>query len=94
MGCVLHIKEKNEIPKKNMIKINKNLTANGSHSNNIDIIIKAKKMNEFKNIKSETNFEKSIESLYILKDIFSFLSEKQKLSLINYNKNLQKKNYD
>ena len=43
------------------------------------------------NIKSEIDIEKSIQSLYILIDIFSFLSEKQKLSLINYNKNLQKK---
>ena len=34
-------------------------------------------MNEFENIKSEKNIEKSIESLYILKKIFSFLSEKQ-----------------
>ena len=33
----------------------------------------------------------SIESVYILKDIFSFLSEKQKLNLIIYNKQLQKK---
>ena len=48
-------------------------------------------MNELKNIKSEKNIEKSIESLYILKDIFSFLSEKQKLKIIIYNKHLQKK---
>ena len=48
-------------------------------------------MNEFQNIKSEINIEKSIESLYILKDIFSLLSEKQKLKIIIYNKELQKK---
>jgi len=47
-------------------------------------------MNEFENIKSEKNIEKSIESLYILKKIFSFLSEKQKLKIIIYNKHLQK----
>jgi len=34
-------------------------------------------MNEFKNKKSVINIEKSIESLYIIKDIFSFLSEKK-----------------
>ena len=48
-------------------------------------------MNVFKNIKSEINIEKSIESFYILKYIFSFLSEKQKLNIIIYNKHLQKK---
>ena len=47
-------------------------------------------MNEFENIKYEIDIEKSIKSLYILKNIFSFLSEKQKLSLIIYNKHLQK----
>ena len=47
-------------------------------------------MDEFENIKYEKNFEKSIESLYILKDIFSFLSEIQKLKIIIYNKHLQK----
>ena len=35
-------------------------------------------MNEFGNIKSEKNIGKSIESLYILKDIFSFLSKMKK----------------
>jgi len=35
-------------------------------------------MNEFENKKSEKIIGKSIDSLYILKDIFSFLSEKQK----------------
>ena len=48
-------------------------------------------MEEFENIKSEKNIGKSIESLYILKDIFSFLSEKQKLEIIIYNKDLQNK---
>ena len=33
-------------------------------------------MNEIQNINSEINIEKSIDSIYILKDIFSFLSEK------------------
>jgi len=37
-------------------------------------------MKNFKNIKSE-HIVKSIDSFYILKDIFSFLSEKQKLKL-------------
>ena len=45
-------------------------------------------MNKFENIKSEINIEKSIKSLHVLKNIFSFLSEKQKLNLIIYNKNL------
>ena len=48
-------------------------------------------MEEYKSIKSLKNIEKSIEK-YILKDIlFSFLSEKQKLNIIIYNKQLQKK---
>ena len=68
-----------------------NLITNGSHSNNTDIIIKGKKMNEFEYIKSKKNFGKSIQSLYILKDIFSFLSEEQKLKIIIYNKQLQNK---
>ena len=48
-------------------------------------------MKEFENIKSEKNIEKSIKSLYILKDIFSFLTKKQKLKIIIYNMHLQKK---
>ena len=48
-------------------------------------------MDKFEKIKSEINIGKSIESLYILKDIFSFLSEKQKLNIIIYNKYLQQK---
>ena len=83
--------EKNEPPKRSMDIINKNLNTNGNHSNNTGKIIKAKKMNEFENIKSEKNIGKSLESLYILKDIFSFLSEKLKLKIIIYNKDLQKK---
>ena len=51
-------------------------------------------MDNFGIIKSEKNFGKSIESiesLYILKNIFSFLSENQKLNIIIYNKHLRKK---
>ena len=45
-------------------------------------------MNEFENIKINV---KSIESKYILNDIFSSLSESLKLNIIIYNKQLQKK---
>ena len=83
--------EKYDSQKKNLDIISKNLIKNDIHSNNTSLIIKAKKMNEFENIISEKNIEKSIESIYILKDIFSFLSEKRKLKIIIYNKNLQKK---
>ena len=38
-------------------------------------------MNKFENIKYEKNIGKSIESLYILEDIFSFLSVEQKLKI-------------
>ena len=38
--------------------------------------------NEFENIKFVKSIGKSIESLYILKDIFSYLSEKNKLKII------------
>ena len=48
-------------------------------------------MNEFKNKKTQINIERSIESFYILKYIFSFLTEKQKLNIIIYNKHIQKK---
>ena len=78
MGCKEAI-EKNDFPKTDMDRINKNLNTNGNHSNNTGIIIKDKKIG------------KSIESLYILKDIFSFLSENKKLEIIIYNKELQKK---
>ena len=43
-------------------------------------MLETKKMNEFKNLKSEINIEKSIESLNILKDIFSFLPKKRKIN--------------
>jgi hypothetical protein len=43
-------------------------------------------MAEFKEIK----FIEDIKSLYVKKDIFLFLDQKQKLNLINYNKKLQK----
>ena len=48
-------------------------------------------MKEFQSKKSKINIEKSIESLYILKHIFTFLSEKQELNLIICCKHLQKK---
>ena len=48
-------------------------------------------MDIFQKLKSNINIETSIVSLYILKEIFSFLSEKQKLDVIIYNKQLQKK---
>jgi len=48
-------------------------------------------MDNFGIIKSEKNIGKSIDSLYILKYIFSFLAEKRKLNIIIYNKDLQKK---
>ena len=48
-------------------------------------------MNEFQKIKTKINIEQSMASFYVLKDVFSFLGEKQKLNLIIYNKNLQKK---
>ena len=47
-------------------------------------------MNEFEN---KIDIKKSIKSLYILKDIFSFLSKEQKLKIIIYNKELQNKLY-
>ena len=89
--CKEVIEEKNDSQKRNFDKINKNLITNDNHLKNPGIIIKAKKMNKFENIKTEKNIEKSIESLYILKYIFSFLSEKQKLEIIIYNKDLQNK---
>jgi len=85
------IEEKNGPSTKNLEITNKNLIANDNHSNNSGIITKPKKnMNEYENIKSEKVIE-SIKSPYVLKDIFSFLSEKLKLEIIIYNKNLQKK---
>ena len=84
-------KKTNNIQKTNLDKNNKNLITNDNHSNNTGIIIKSKKMNELENIKCEKNIEKSIKSLYILKDIFSFLPEAHKLRIMIYNKNLQKR---
>ena len=54
------------------------------------------KSNDIKNYKSEktkTNINclKSFNSLYMIKETFSFLSIKQKLNIIKYNKILQKK---
>ena len=48
-------------------------------------------MDKCQNIKTEINIEKEIKYPNILKDIFSFLSEKQKLNMLIYNKQLQKK---
>ncbi len=50
------------------------------------LIKKDKKMAEFKEIK----YLEDIKSLYIIKGIFLFLNEKQKLNLIIYSKQLQK----
>ena len=46
-------------------------------------------MNVFKDIKYKTNI-REIKSSFIIKIIFSFLSEKQKLNLIIYNKEFQR----
>ena len=46
-------------------------------------------MAEFGKAKSNINL-KDIKSFYIIKNVFSFLSKKQKLSIIAYNKELQK----
>ena len=46
-------------------------------------------MDEFRDIKYKTSL-REIKSSYIIKVIFSFLSEKQKLNLIIYNKEFQK----
>ena len=48
-------------------------------------------MKDCQNKKSDVDIEKAIKSFYVLKDIFSFLSEKQKLKIIIYNKELKKK---
>ena len=45
------------------------------------------------NVKSEVDIEKGINSFYVFKNIFSFLSEKQNLDIIIYYKQLQKKLY-
>ena len=46
-------------------------------------------MSEFEYIKSKIDL-KDIKSSYIIKKIFSFLDEEQKLKMIVYNKELQK----
>ena len=48
-------------------------------------------MNECQTMNSKIDVEKAINSIYNLKNIFSFLSEKQKLNIIIYNTNLQNK---
>ena len=48
-------------------------------------------MNEFENKKTEINIGESIKSKHVLKEIFSFLPETQKLNIIIYNKHLQNK---
>ena len=48
-------------------------------------------MNEYQNKKSKIDVRKTIKSIYNLKNIFSFLSEKKKLDIIIYNKHLQNK---
>ena len=45
-------------------------------------------MKEIGNIKNEINI-KDIKSFFIIKNKFSFLSKKQKLNMIMYNKQLQ-----
>ena len=61
------------------------------NNGNFDFNIKSEKINEFLNTRSEINIEKDIKSFYILQNIFSFLSEKQKLYMVIYNKQIQKK---
>ena len=66
----------------------------GSHNikSKIDIEKDIKsKIDIDKDIKSKIDIEKDIKSFYNLKNIFSFLSEKQKLNIIINNKHLQKK---
>ena len=46
-------------------------------------------MNKFKEIKPKINY-RDIKSSYIIKRIFSFLDEKEKLEIIIYNKKLKK----
>ena len=40
-------------------------------------------------VKDTINLRKKVKSVYIVKNIFSFLQEKKKLNLIFYNKKLQ-----
>ena len=51
--------------------------------------MKARKMDELKDIKHKINI-KDIKSSFIIKDLFLFLSEKQRLNVIIYNKELKK----
>ena len=46
-------------------------------------------MNEFNQLKCNINLKRDIKSFYNIKMIFSFLDERQKLNMINYNKQLQ-----
>ena len=48
-------------------------------------------MKDYQNKKSKIDVKKSIKSIYNLKNIFSFLPERQKLNIIKYNKQLQNK---
>ena len=52
---------------------------------------KKKKMLKTEEIKSNANIWKSIKSSFNLNEIFSFLNTKQKLDIIIYNKEIQKK---
>ena len=47
------------------------------------------KISKLENIKSYLNSEKSIKSVYIFKEIFSFLDKKTLFNIINYNKQWQ-----
>ena len=46
---------------------------------------------EYKKNKSNINLEMLIKSLYILKNVFSFINNKKKYEIIIYNKKLQEK---
>ena len=48
-------------------------------------------MSEFEKIKYNINLEKDIKSFHNTEEIFSFLDQKEKLEMIIYNKELQKK---
>ena len=48
-------------------------------------------MSEFKEINSNKNLKRDIKQFNNIEQIFSFLEEKQKLKIIMYNKQLQKK---
>ena len=63
---------------------------NLSSKNNGNFYNKSEKINECLNTRFEINIEKDIKSFYILQNIFSFLSQKQKLKMIIYNKQIKK----